>query len=171
MLTMAVQLAGVAVAVALLYVAASRAGLELAVPAAAAFASVLFLAVVAVGKFDQSWHALDVQREQYSNGTPAMGRDICTQTGADPNVVSWVASHIPTRARFYEPFTPALVHGGGTCLRFLLLPRLEVARLSQAHYVLFWAMSGEPLISELKRRGATVETYAGQFHIARLPGA
>ena len=168
---MAGQLVGVAVAVELLVAGTRRAGLTIGVPAAAAFAGLLFFAVVGVASLRESWHRLDLQRTSNAHLSAVGARNVCTVTGPDPDVVAFVVRTIPEHGRFYVPFSPTLVTGGGTCLRFLLLPRLQVPRLADAHYVLFWSGAGEPLLRELRGRGAVVSTYRRVYHIARLPGA
>ena len=59
--------------------------------------------------------------------------------------------------------------GPGTCLRFLLLPRLEVGSRREADYVLIWDPPAEPLTSQLRQQGATIETFKGRYVLARLP--
>ena len=168
---MATQLAGAAIAACVVLAAARRAGLRTGLATAAAFAALLFLTAASTGVLRESWHALDLLRSRSANVTPEAGRYTCTGLGLDPKAVAWVASEIPEHARFYAYPTGALVSGGGACLGFILLPRLRVAHLSQAHYVLFWDTPGNALLESLRRRGATIFTFKSIYHVARLPGA
>jgi hypothetical protein len=64
---------------------------------------------------------------------------------------------------------PRLHNGGDFCIRMLLLPRLQARRLADAKYVLFWESEPRPLLTEVRRRGGTLETFKPRYGLARLP--
>lgn len=171
MVSLATQLVAIAVAIALLLVVVRGVGLTLSLPVGAALACLVFMALIAIGSFRESWHTLDLQRAHNSQLTPAAARSVCTATGPSTDALTWASRRIPAYARYYVPPSPFLVYGGGTCIRFLFLPRIQVARLRDAQYVLFWQINGEPLLSHLRARGWRIEDFKLEYKIAKAPGA
>ena len=136
---------------------------------AAGVAVVLILGTLSVGNLPASWHLLDIQRSQFRKTTPTAARGACAITkGIDLGAVGWLGAHIPVRERFYFQSSRPLI-GGGTCIRFLLLPRLEVGDPARARYLVFWEGVPRAQLAALRRRGATVFTREGRYAIARLP--
>jgi hypothetical protein len=163
------QLVGVLLGSALLYVAAQRAGLRVPYSRAVAVGALVFLAIVTMTTLRESWRGLDHLRLTTATNTQASGKGTCLATGPDPAAVAWLARNMPRRARFFVQPSPILVAGGGTCIRFLLLPRLEVGSPDKADYVLFWRIPTEPLMSQLVRKGGTVKSLGRDYHLVRLP--
>jgi hypothetical protein len=80
-----------------------------------------------------------------------------------------VASRIPDRERFYFRAGRPLPPNGDLCVRFALLPRIQVRRPSQARFVVFWRGTPASAIAGLRRRGALVERFRRDYAVARLP--
>jgi hypothetical protein len=144
-------------------------GARLGAPRAVGLAALLLLTVTSVAAIRESWHALDVQRTAAAHLSPVAGRSECEKVAIDAPALGWVASRIPVRGRFYLvlPYNPA--HTGEICMRFVLLPRLQVPRLAQARYVVFWRSRPPAMVAALRRRGAVIEAYGSQYGVARLP--
>lgn len=136
---------------------------------AAGVAVVLILGTLSVGNVPASWHLLDVQRSTFRKTTSTAARGACATTKSiDVDVVGWLGAHIPVRERFYLQSTRPLI-GGGACIRFLLLPRLEVGDPAKARYLVFWQGVPRAQVAALERRGATVWRRGRLYAIARLP--
>jgi hypothetical protein len=168
-LSLLAQVLAVVLAGGVLWAVLKRLGARLSLPHATAAAVVVFLALQGGGALRERWDGLDRLEGGTANLTSEAGRRACIATGIDDDAVNWVASRLPSRARFHVAPAPSLVAGGGTCLRFLLLPRLQVARQRDADYVLIWEPPAEPLTSQLRQQGATIETFEGRYVLARLP--
>jgi hypothetical protein len=164
--TLAVFLAGC-----LLFVVLARLATPVGFFRLAVLAVFLVLAFVGVAAVPASWRDLDEIRARGAGFTAESARARCTEFGADLGFMSWVAARIPVRERFYMTVAPDLpgFHDSHRCIRFMLLPRLQVARLEDARYVVFWESVPEPLLEEVRRRGGVVETYRRNMRLARLP--
>jgi hypothetical protein len=167
---MGTQLAGVLLAVAFIFGLARRAGIRVSLPSSAAVTAIVFLTVVSTGALRESWHALDLQRSANDHLTADAARSAnCTALGVDPAAVKWASGQMGLRARFYLAPGPALSPGADICLRFLLLPRLQVRAMSDAGYVLFWnARMSARLLSSLGSQGTPIVSFGGVYHVARI---
>jgi hypothetical protein len=131
---------------------------------------VLVLGTLSLGNLAASWHALDLQRSAFRKTTPTAARGACALThGVDVRAVGWLGQHIPVRERFWLQSGRPGVPGSGTCIRFLLLPRLQVPAPTQAHYLVFWQGVPRGALRFLRSRGATVITRGRSYAIARVP--
>ena len=163
------QLVAVLAAILLLRVLLAQAGLELSLPRSAAIAVLLVLGLLAVGALRNSWHSLDVQREHNAHLTREAARAECVAVGVDPTALTGVAARIPPRERYFVRLPRPLPNNGELCMRFLLLPRLEVARPEQARYLVLWGSARGSVVGELRRAGATVVTVRPGYAVARQP--
>jgi hypothetical protein len=163
------QTLGVGLASCLLYVLAARVGASLDPPRAVAVTVVLVLAVLGVAYFRDGWEALAEQRERTEDLSREAARSTCTQVGVDQHFLNWVAARVPVRERFYMRAHPRLIGQGDICIRFLLLPRLQVSRPEDARYLVFWGRAPEDELAEARRRGAIVETFRRRHLVARVP--
>jgi hypothetical protein len=158
------------VASGLVYVLVRRAGVRLPVPRAAAVAVLAFLAVTTVSTVRDSWQALDGQRKATAAVTASDGRNYCiVDTQLNGKFLAWLAARLPDRAKYVMSIPDALHPSVDTCIRFLLLPRIQVAHLDDAQYVVLWEHAPGPLLNELARRSAVIETYDRGHRLARLP--
>jgi hypothetical protein len=165
------QTLGVLAASAVLVALASRAGIRVALPVAAALAAVLLLAVLAVANYREGWHTFDVQRQRFSHVTEKQTRVSCAgATGVDLGFLAWAAGRIPTRERYFPVLPHRLVSSNGDfCIRLVMLPRIATRTLPEAHYVLLWGVAPAAVGAGLRRRGARIETYKPGYGVARLP--
>ena len=163
------QVLAVLLATGLLHAVLGRLGVRVPAQPLVLAAVLVFLSIQVVGDFRERWDGLD-RLEAGNEGTTAQaGRQVCLSTGPDPEAVAWAKSRLPPRARFFVPPAPSLVKGGGTCIRFLLLPRLQVRSLERADYVLVWDPPADALLSRLRQQGAVIETFKDRYVLARLP--
>jgi hypothetical protein len=162
------QTLGVLVGSLLLHRIAVRAGLRVELPHAASLAAIVLLGTQSVGYLRDGWHNLDVQRESAAEVTPEAGRRACASVGVDLGFLEFVKQRVPERARFYM-HAPPLVNSGEFCVRMLLLPRLQVGSRTEARYFVFWDDLPEPLLADVRRRGAVVSKYGPRFAVARVP--
>ena len=137
-------------------------------PAAAGIVIVLVLGTLSIGNVPASWHLLDLQRHAFRKVTPSSGRAACTRThDVDVDDVGWLGQHIPVRERFYfRSARPVL--GASACIRFLLLPRLQVQTPAEARYLVFWHGATPAQLALLRSRRATLYR-RGPHVLARLP--
>jgi hypothetical protein len=163
------QTLGVVIASGLVYALVQRAGVRLPFPRAAAVAAVALLGVLAAAGLRDSWEGLDEQRKQNAGVTAEAGRTSCLAVGVDRGFLDWVAARIPPRAKFHMSISDEREGNAGTCIGFLLLPRIRVADPDDARYVVFWEHLPAALLAEVGRRGGIVETYSGDLRLARIP--
>jgi hypothetical protein len=137
---------------------------------AAGIVIVVVLGALSIGNVAASWHLLDLQRSAFRKTTSTAARGACAITHhVDIKAVGWLGQHIPVRERFYLQAGSPLVPGSGTCIRFLLLPRLQVGSPAQARYLVFWQGVPRGGLKFLRSRGATIIRRGRSYAIARLP--
>lgn len=163
------QTLGVVIASGLVYALLQRAGSRLPFAAAAALTVVALLGVLGVSSARDVWEGLDNQRKLNAAVTPEAGRTSCTAVGVNREYLEWVAARIPVRAKFYMTSPETLGSSAETCIRFLLLPRVQVADLEDVRYVVFWEAVPPDVLAEVKRRGGVVETFGPDLKLARIP--
>ena len=163
------QTVGVVLAALLLMALLRRLALALGFGRAAAVAGLVLLGALGAGAFRESWHALDVQRRTFSHVSSEGGRSRCMiTTGIDVHAIELVGREVPSRERYY--FQPGYPLGHqGLCIRFLLLPRLQVATPEQTHYLVFWGAPPRAQLEELRRRGAVISRFGFDYAVARVP--
>ena len=137
---------------------------------AAGIVIVVVLGTLSLGNLAASWHALDIQRSAFRKVTPTAARGACAIThGVDIRALGWLGQHIPVRERFYLQAGRGGVPGAGACIRFLLLPRLQVPAPTEARYLVYWQGVPRGALKFLRARGATVIRLGRSYAIARLP--
>lgn len=166
------QMVAVAAAALLVRALLERAGVRMSLPRAGAIAVMLVLSLLAVAHLRESWHALDIQRDRYDHYSRERAGFNCAVNNEANKALGWLGSQLPTRSHFYLQIPGFLPGNGELCLRFVLLPRLQVPKLAQAQYVVFWQSEPPALVQSLRARGATFSTYARYHHrymVAKLP--
>ena len=154
------QIAAVLVGGCLVLALARRAGLpEIGLARGVALAVVALLSVLAASNVRESWHGLDLLREHNKDVTPTSARIVCTAVGVDGDTLAWFGARIPSRERFYFKATDFRADNGPYCIRFLMMPRLQVALPRQARYHVLWNSATPALVAAYRRVGATVEVY------------
>jgi hypothetical protein len=58
---------------------------------------------------------------------------------------------------------------GDLCIRFLLFPRLAVARPDQARYLVLWDPESDKALREATSRGGQVLTHDRDHKVVRMP--
>jgi hypothetical protein len=162
------QVLAVLLAAAVLFAVLHRMGARVPLQRAAAVGVLAFLTIQAGGALRERWDGLNRLEAGHERLSAKQGREACLGTGADGEAVAWAAARMPKRARFVLPPAPSLVAGPGTCIRFLLLPRLQVASEREADYVLIWEPNAA-LATRLREGGAVLETFKDRYVLARLP--
>jgi hypothetical protein len=161
---------GAIAAAGLLLALAARAGVALRLPRAVAVTVLVFLAVLDGINLRERWHELDVLRAQNAGTTRDAARASCTDGIVDSGFLAFVRRGLPDRAQFYMRMPHELEkRGGAACVRFVLLPRTQVARPEQARYVVLWETATPRALADLRRRGGIVETFNPRDRLVRLP--
>lgn len=170
MVPLGAQVVGVLLAALLVTGLARRAGVRATVPAGAVLTALVFLTVLGAGSLREGWRDLDRQRADNDHlSADAARQENCVRLGVDPAAVAWVSGRMPQRARFYLAPGSSLNPGADICLRFLLLPRLQVNGVAEADHVLFWnARARSGLLSDLRGRGAPVVSFGDAYHLAGI---
>jgi hypothetical protein len=163
------QMVAVAAAALLMRALLERAGMRVGLPRAAALAVVLLLSVLSLAHLRESWHALDVQRTRYEHFSRERAGFNCAVNNEANKALGWIGSKLPTRSRFYLQIPGFLPGNGELCLRFVMLPRLQVPTLAQAQYVVFWKSRPPALVASLRARGATFSEFRRNYAVAKLP--
>lgn len=146
----------------------ARSGVPLGVPRAAAIAVTVLLASVSAPTFRDGWQTLNDVRAESRGTSRDAARASCTSVLPNAEFLEWAAQRVPVRERFYL-HAPEVDGVGQLCIRFVVLPRVQVNRPAEARFVVFWGDASRPLLGDLRRRGAIVETFEPGFMVARLP--
>jgi hypothetical protein len=167
-----IQILAVVTLAAVVRVVLRRLGVELDFPRTTAIAVLLLLVQPTVVNMRSAWLRLDQQREAGASlrGKPDVATAACLEKAAiDVEFLGFVGSRIPPRERFHL-ISESLVSRGELCIRFLLLPRVEVERPEQARYIVFW---DPPLprrtLAAARRKGLDVEVFSDTKAIAVRP--
>jgi hypothetical protein len=164
-----IQILAVVAVAALVLVVLERLGVAVGIPQAAAVAVLAVLASSGVINMREQWKHLDLQRAQNA-GIPAQeGRGVCRAVGVDAEFLGYVGSRVPVRERFYLDASPQFFGSKDICMRFVLLPRTQVAQLKDARYVVFWDPSSRQTMRAVRQRGATIAFHDRRHAVARLP--
>ena len=147
-----------------------RLGVELGFAQITALAVILFLVQPAVVNMRNAWLRVDKQREANSSlaGRPTAAQAACLGVGVDPHFLSFLGSRVPVGEKFYMD-TESMRGVGEFCIRFLLLPRLEVERPDEARYLGFWDPYSREPIEAAKRQGLKVTNWDRTKALAERP--
>ena len=170
MVPLIVQIVAVLAATALVRVVLGRLGLELGLPQTAAIAVLVFLVVSSTINMREQWKRLDIQRDEYRylDNDPVEARSACLAAGVDGGFLGFVGSRVPVRERFYLESAP-LKGTGEFCVRFLLLPRVQVRDPKDARYLVFWDAPNRRTLDQVRREGARVVAWDKGHLIATRP--
>jgi hypothetical protein len=144
-----------------------RLGVRLDFVSTTALAVLLFLVQPAVVNMRTAWLRADKQREvnRSLDGRPEAAKAACLAVGIEGEFLSLVGSRIPVRERFYMD-SDSLRGEGEFCVRFLLLPRVEVEKPEDARYIVFWDPDDRDRIDQARRQGFDVTLYSTTKAIA-----
>ncbi len=162
-----IQILAVVALAAVVRVVLARLGVKLDFATTTAIAVLFFIVQPATVNMRSAWLRLDKQREvnRSLHGRPAAAQATCLAVGIDGEFLSLVGSRIPVRERFYMD-TGSLRGEGEFCVRFLLLPRVEVERPEDARYLVFWDPEERESIDAARRQGLDVQVYGKTKAIA-----
>lgn len=148
----------------------SRLGVELGFAQITALAVILFLPQPAVVNMRSAWLRVDKQREANASlkDQPTAASAACLGVGVDGQFLSFLGSRIPVGEKFYMD-TESMRGSGEYCIRFLLLPRIEVERPDQARYLVFWDPYSREPIEMAKRQGLKVTSWDSTKALAERP--
>lgn len=170
------QIAAVVAGALVLRALLRRTGVELPVVQATGTAIVVLLAVVGIGSLRQSVRVLNAQRAANVNPSRDTARRICVyDLHLDTAAVTWAEAQIPPRARYYfdgpisNPQSPPGFTTVDLCLRYVLLPRLQVGTLAEARYVLFWGRMSPAVTAAVRRRHGVLRRLGPGYAVATLP--
>jgi hypothetical protein len=154
---------------ALVHALLRRLGADLRFAQSLAVAALVFLAVLSGWFLRDRWNFLDDQRGRYAGLSPRAASATCAAIGVDGGVLAFVGSAIPVGERFYMERGGRVAGNSDICIRFLLLPRVQVASPDQARYLVHWEAESRAAFDQAVARGGTVIRRDRKHFVVRKP--